>query len=989
MKSYRIILILLTLFLVNQIMDASVKIENLYYDLRNGQATVTYSPSNYNNYSGLTEVTIPEFVDYENERYVVTKIGDDAFLGARDLKHISLPNSLKTIGEWAFASSNIISLWIPNSVETIGKDFIYGCGNLVTVIIGSGVKSLGINSNSSYNKYPQKTIWLGNKPPQYAEYWHSEYNYVSSEAYDHVFRQGTYLPNTLIKYENLASYFVKNGIFYVPVDISERTCDIIDCTYEPNCTSIEIGSNIMYNNISLKIKSIQPFSFYENCFIESIDFSGGNFDIKEYSFYNCTNLKNINIPSTVQNIENYAFYGCTSNESLILKNNGEIGSYAFYNNSNAKILDVSNAGNILDYAFSKNSSLNELYINNEGYIASNAFEESATDGNGKLIIGPKTTSIGNKAFYGCSSIKDAHIKNNGEIREAAFQNCGFEILKVENCSNIGNEAFKNCDSLRTASFNNVIGYLGDNTFAGCYKLETIHLGDKITQIGAYCFSGCQALTSIEIPESVTKIGEYAFRACGSLEEVSLPSSLTSLPNALFASCRSLKKINIPGSIKLIGMDVFNGCTSLKGVIFEEAKNDSKNEKFDVSFPDFEWTQSIPSEYKYTNLYVIGHAGDKLSFDYGIKGTGAGYIWLKDESGSSFSISQNKEDKIEHTFKRTGVSTIEIRFRYYAQIGGPNEATFYISNIKVTGNNWNNNLLMGNNGEKSLFYDCPLDSLFLGRKLDYSLSPFYGNKNLKVINISDEIDEISNNEFAVCLGIEKVSIGNKVKQIGSGSFSGCSNLKFISMGRNVQKIGNEAFSDCGILEELYCYNPIPPECGNQALSDINKWTCKLLIPKNSTDLYTNSPQWKDFFYIEEMEEILVQNILLNHTVLNLSINESQTLSSTIIPLNATFQDVFWISKDESIATVSENGIVTGINMGSTQIIATCGDVSATCEVSVKDAAGIEEVKFEDERVNVYSIDGVLIKKQFPFNELNQLESGIYIIKSKIGTFKLKK
>ena len=42
--------------------------------------------------------------------------------------------------------------------------------------------------------------------------------------------------------------------------------------------------------------------------------------------------------------------------------------------------------------------------------------------------------------------------------------------------------------------------------------------------------------------------------------------------------------------------------------------------------------------------------------------------------------------------------------------------------------------------------------------------------------------------------------------------------------------------------------VPPVCGNQALDDINKWTCELFVPAKSLDAYKAADQWKEFFFI---------------------------------------------------------------------------------------------------------------------------------------------
>ena len=80
---------------------------------------------------------------------------------------------------------------------------------------------------------------------------------------------------------------------------------------------------------------------------------------------------------------------------------------------------------------------------------------------------------------------------------------------------------------------------------------------------------------------------------------------------------------------------------------------------------------------------------------------------------------------------------------------------------------------------------------------------------------------------------------------------------------------------------------------------------------------------------------VTKVELNKTSLTLAVGKSDTLTATITPSNATNPNVTWSSDDESVATV-ENGKVTAVGTGSTNITVTTADGShtATCTVTVE-------------------------------------------------------
>ena len=60
--------------------------------------------------------------------------------------------------------------------------------------------------------------------------------------------------------------------------------------------------------------------------------------------------------------------------------------------------------------------------------------------------------------------------------------------------------------------------------------------------------------------------------------------------------------------------------------------------------------------------------------------------------------------------------------------------------------------------------------------------------------------------------------------------------------------------------------------------------------------------------------------------------NEVLKVTFTPSNASNKTVTWVSTKPEIATVND-GIVMGVNTGSTEIFAKCGNASAKCDVSV--------------------------------------------------------
>ena len=83
------------------------------------------------------------------------------------------------------------------------------------------------------------------------------------------------------------------------------------------------------------------------------------------------------------------------------------------------------------------------------------------------------------------------------------------------------------------------------------------------------------------------------------------------------------------------------------------------------------------------------------------------------------------------------------------------------------------------------------------------------------------------------------------------------------------------------------------------------------------------------------EVLVSGITLNGEKWNLKVGDTQKITATVVPDDATKKDVIWTSSNTDVATV-ENGVVTAKATGTAKITAKAADtsgISASCEITV--------------------------------------------------------
>ena len=543
------LLLILLLFSSFSALAYDCKVDNIYYDLNNEDKTASvtymglYSSDNKDAYVG--NIIIPESTTYNGTTYSVTSIGKYAFRDCSGLTSVTIPNSVTSIGDYAF----------------------YDCTGLHSLTIGTGVLSIGLYAIGYYYDYGytygnrkktiEKVIWLPNTPPTGYSDVNSRVSYVANDLYTGMSCEYKYI------YKYLSSLFEVDGIRYVPVSPSERTCDAIDCTYNQEQTDISLCKTVSYKGVSMTLKDIKPYTCYNNTHITKVivNYEG---NIGNYAFYDCSAIESADI--TAESIGDYAFYDCSAIVSADITAES-IGDYAFKdsatkNEATFKIV----ANTIGKSAFSGCSAIVSADITAES-IGDYAFKESATKNEATFKIVAKT--IGETAFSGCSKMTKATLG--------------------ESLTSIGGSAFSGCTSLEGITIPNNVESIGQCTFEDCSALSYAKIGSGLKAIPYSTFSGCASIPSITIPKNVTEIGDYAFSGCKSLadvyiedreDELSLGSNGSS---PLFSGC-PLKTAYIGGNIAYLtssnkGYSPFYRNTSLEKVIITDKETEISENEF--------------------------------------------------------------------------------------------------------------------------------------------------------------------------------------------------------------------------------------------------------------------------------------------------------------------------------------------------------------------------------------------------------------------------
>ena len=282
-------------------------------------------------------------------------------------------------------------------------------------------------------------------------------------------------------------------------------------------------------------------------------------------------LEEVTIPAGVtieagsgpNNADRGAFGSCESLKKVtFLGTDVTIPAYTFYNCYVLETINFSNVTSIGNYAFAfgsqnTNDKFTELNLSNVTSVGDYAFQYRALTS----VDLSGATSIGLGAFYAAKSLSRV------------------TFYKGESELTIGKVAFADCIALTSISLPaNVKITAGSNTtganrgaFGGCTGLETVTLSGN-TEITTATFYGCTALTSVSF-DKVTKLGNYAFAGCSALTSVSFGSSFSSDTTGtyIFQNCSALTSVSFTNNVAL-GTNAFENCYALANVDFDHITN---------------------------------------------------------------------------------------------------------------------------------------------------------------------------------------------------------------------------------------------------------------------------------------------------------------------------------------------------------------------------------------------------------------------------------
>ena len=905
--------------------------------------------------NGLTNFVIPNSVK---------TIGFGSFAYCFSLTNIEIPNSVTSIGDYAFFDCRgLNSIEIPNSVTKIGTQCFAYCTSLKDVNV-NWENPVTINSDT----FPSATY--NNAILNIPENTWEAYVYSNWNNFDNIYSNGNIIGK------------ITDDFFTYRYSSADGEAVLIQNEDYMSLTTVTIPDRVVADGSFYKVTGIGNNAFYRCGRIKSLILPQNLVRIGNSAFYNCTGLTGIEIPNSVISIGEEAFQYCTSLTDVAIGNSvTEIGESAFWGCDSLTKVNITDLAKWCEIKF-------EDWLSTPLFYAHNLYinDELITD----LVIPSTVTYINFAAFYQCTGLKSVVIPNS-------------------------------------------VTSLGSQVFSGCTGLTGIEIPNSVTEIGSSSFYGCTSLTSVTIGNSVTEIGVYAFYGCSNLNNVTLNNSLKEIKNNTFANT-AISSINLPPSLERLDGSAFNNCGKLNTVTIsqsDEPLNIVGNlfEGLSVKTLNLERNLSLDegAGLKTTTLEQVNFGGSVSSINDGLFSNNANI--------KTVVIPSSVEYIGESAFENTGLTSIAIGAGIQ-EIGDKAFAGCSPSTIAITATtspkavNTTFSYIAGKlyvtPGYEDEYYDNPN----CWYRFSYPTALVEAT-DLKVTSKKDAAGNIKLNGTVEPSGaslpyviwksedtsLASVDPDGTVHFYGDASSCGITATTLYADGPTVSLVLN---SDGTIQGEEIEAESITLDVTKAELTVGKSLELKAtVLPEDTTDktltwsssnvnvatvsatgLVTAIAAGTATISVTCGEvsancEITVVNpivdadqIVLNIESAELNIGETVQLEATVLPEDTTDKTLTWSSSNENVATVSEEGVVTAIAEGNAVITVSCGGVSAECEVTVTEEAGIESLLANpDSKISVYSTGGFLIKKDCKVEDLKLLDKGIYIIVSGKERYKI--
>ena len=240
-------------------------------------------------YSGTdTDIYIPK---HYNGKAVIG-IKGSAFYNYSSLSSIYIPNSIITIGSYAFYNCYNLEkvIWEENSQLSIIGDYSFSkCDSLTSITFS---KSLTMVGKHAFEDSSNLTIYF--EVPSSALFsWDENWSSPGVAVFWNCIGGGIY-----------------NSLQYTIHRDTDGSKYLIIEDYVGNASTVTVPSKIEHDGEDLPVIEISSYAFYYNSDIKKVTIQYGVTTIRSNAFYYCDWLFSVYLPASITTIENWAFHIC-------------------------------------------------------------------------------------------------------------------------------------------------------------------------------------------------------------------------------------------------------------------------------------------------------------------------------------------------------------------------------------------------------------------------------------------------------------------------------------------------------------------------------------------------------------------------------------------------------------------------------------------------------------------------------------------------------
>ena len=208
----------------------------------------------------------------------VTSVSDRAFHSCEEIRRVSFPNTLRSIGTYAFCDNELTEVALPDSLEEIGSTAFWHCLNLKNFSVSKNCKGFSVKDGVLFTKDGTELV-------QYP---------IGHTRRDYAVPDG-------VKVLRTGSFYKAKELF--SVTLPESLEEIGPIAFE-HC--------FLLRSVQMP-KTLKEFGWcaFNACSVlESIEIPEGVKTIYDNTFNGCSLLRTVSFPSTLETIEHDAIYAC-------------------------------------------------------------------------------------------------------------------------------------------------------------------------------------------------------------------------------------------------------------------------------------------------------------------------------------------------------------------------------------------------------------------------------------------------------------------------------------------------------------------------------------------------------------------------------------------------------------------------------------------------------------------------------------------------------